>query len=1301
MPPLTALELEQLTSVNQETPNNEHSPAQSSTNESPGHTGGENGKDGEVREAEQDASSGDRKSRIGAEQANLHMPNSEDSALGEQLQRSAEESFSDNEGKTEADAASTSAPQTDSKEDTTMTDADAEAESEEDDDDDEKDTAAEDEGEQDQNSTEDDESEEDEDKIADEDNETVDGEDGEEDDQETKSKEAGGDSEESSESSQEEGESSTSASGSASGSGSGSESESESESESSEEDTSEATDSKQDCVFCKEKAAADGEDGGLRLTCSDCGNRAHLKCARDNGSLHEGETSRWQCPGCTGNKTVQSGSPKAPSTQSKNSAPRLVRDLLPVTRGVQKPNSHSIFAQPVIGEGEEGGRALRKRKSPTQEPPPLEKRRRKATDRALAAAATSKELAEKKMAVAHSTRRSSQLKITKPTARILQHRPFNKPPPHKFILAFRLEQSKIEAILSKPPRPGRRRERRAQPKKPPKIPPPPIYQPPVPKFPALPTQHLIFPSAFTDREAELNAKPYGGILSEADADTSRSLPQLRDREIFEIARKEAEEERRRASVAAEAEINGGAGDATAASTSTTKPSRATVSGPPSKIKCIQFGKHVIDTFYAAPYPEEYSHETRLFICEFCLKYLPSEFVAYRHKLKCPAKHPPGDEIYRDGTVSVWEVDGRKKTEYCQCLCLMAKMFLGSKTLYYDVEPFLFYILTEYDELGYHFVGYFSKEKRPASQNNVSCILVMPIHQRKGYATFLIDFSYLLTRIERKDGSPEKPLSDMGLTAYRSYWDLTISRHLLDLGFKPFSTKTLMARTGMTADDVIHSLERLYAFTKDPVTKTYAIRYDRKLYQKIVDDYEAKEHRRLKPDKLMWTPYIMGRSDQATLDGQPLQALAPRDEEDGDEEDEEAGEEVDMDSVVAGKSVAGRDLAEAEMDVDRLSPRSKSKSTKAMSRPESVGVQEEDMDVKDASLVDAHGHVAPGPPSTAALSGTTSSGLATARPDIKVNGLVNGESPKVGDSHPQHEDNEDGGNENGQAPGEKQEPNEADKEEREQEPPLSGYALAFRQLSIPPTRFQIDPPIPPSMLRQRSTKKRSAATAFGSASTPKTNGLGTAESPAVAGAVSMVPVRSSPRNANNNNASLGSAGATVTANGSSIASAGSVSPKGPGTPVRRSGRRSGLSTMTIPASDVSVTNDDQEDAPAEEDEEAVQRESKADDEEEEEEQERSSSSSSSEEEEDEQEEASMATEEEEEESEDDENDVEEDDGDDPNDEDAVPDDDDEESEDSEVEDDGDPDAEVDLADDDDEDDDEEDDDDEDAEAEDDD
>ena len=27
--------------------------------------------------------------------------------------------------------------------------------------------------------------------------------------------------------------------------------------------------------------------------------------------------------------------------------------------------------------------------------------------------------------------------------------------------------------------------------------------------------------------------------------------------------------------------------------------------------------------------------------------------------KCPLTHPPGDEIYRDGNLSIFEVDGRK------------------------------------------------------------------------------------------------------------------------------------------------------------------------------------------------------------------------------------------------------------------------------------------------------------------------------------------------------------------------------------------------------------------------------------------------------------------------------------------------------------------------------------------------------------------------------------------------------------------------------------------------------------------
>lgn len=79
------------------------------------------------------------------------------------------------------------------------------------------------------------------------------------------------------------------------------------------------------------------------------------------------------------------------------------------------------------------------------------------------------------------------------------------------------------------------------------------------------------------------------------------------------------------------------------------------------------------------------------------------------------------------------------------------MFLDHKTLYYDVDLFLFYVLCEVDERGSHIVGYFSKEKHSEEGYNLACILTLPSHQRKGYGKFLISMSYELSKIEGKVG----------------------------------------------------------------------------------------------------------------------------------------------------------------------------------------------------------------------------------------------------------------------------------------------------------------------------------------------------------------------------------------------------------------------------------------------------------------------------------------------------------------------------------------------------------------------
>ena len=53
--------------------------------------------------------------------------------------------------------------------------------------------------------------------------------------------------------------------------------------------------------------------------------------------------------------------------------------------------------------------------------------------------------------------------------------------------------------------------------------------------------------------------------------------------------------------------------------------------------------------------------------------------AQRYQRRCRVKaHPPGNEIYRSGSVSMFEVDGSEEKEFCQNLCYFAKLFLDHK-----------------------------------------------------------------------------------------------------------------------------------------------------------------------------------------------------------------------------------------------------------------------------------------------------------------------------------------------------------------------------------------------------------------------------------------------------------------------------------------------------------------------------------------------------------------------------------------------------------------------------------------------
>lgn len=230
-----------------------------------------------------------------------------------------------------------------------------------------------------------------------------------------------------------------------------------------------------------------------------------------------------------------------------------------------------------------------------------------------------------------------------------------------------------------------------------------------------------------------------------------------------------------------------------------------------KIKNIQtivLGPWAIDAWYYSPFPPEYTGYSTLYFCEFCLKFVRSEQALKRHCTRCPLRHPPGLEIYRKNNISVFEVDGATNRLYCQNLCYVAKLFLDHKTLFFDVDPFWFYIMCEVDERGAHIVGYFSKEKFSEEDYNVACILTLPPYQRKGYGKFLISFSYELSKLENLVGSPEKPLSDLGLLGYRSYWSQVLVDLLQNEKASSISVLEISERTMMHTDDIVGTLQVL-------------------------------------------------------------------------------------------------------------------------------------------------------------------------------------------------------------------------------------------------------------------------------------------------------------------------------------------------------------------------------------------------------------------------------------------------------------------------------------------------------------
>jgi len=290
-------------------------------------------------------------------------------------------------------------------------------------------------------------------------------------------------------------------------------------------------------------------------------------------------------------------------------------------------------------------------------------------------------------------------------------------------------------------------------------------------------------------------------------------------------------------------------------------------------RAIRLGKYEISTWYTSRYPQEYAKLPILYICEFCLKYMKSLDSIKRHLNKCQIRLPPGNEIYRsEEGLSIFEVDGNQSKVYCQNLCLLAKLFLDHKTLYFDVEPFMFYILTKTDSKSTHLLGYFSKEKMSSQKYNLSCVMTVPIYQRKGYGRFLIDFSYLLSRVENLPGTPEKPFSDLGKLSYHSYWKSIVMETLSKRKNEgnPISLSNVQLETGMQIEDITFTLMLLDYLRKNEEGKyVLVIDWDEieSHMQKVNISIEEGRRVPVNPHLLHWTPITHGALNPNTDESQ--------------------------------------------------------------------------------------------------------------------------------------------------------------------------------------------------------------------------------------------------------------------------------------------------------------------------------------------------------------------------------------------------------------------------------------------------
>ncbi|KAI0979074.1 hypothetical protein GJ496_011863 [Pomphorhynchus laevis] len=230
-----------------------------------------------------------------------------------------------------------------------------------------------------------------------------------------------------------------------------------------------------------------------------------------------------------------------------------------------------------------------------------------------------------------------------------------------------------------------------------------------------------------------------------------------------------------------------------------------------------YADHIITAPTCKHDSEKIRTSTVLYFCDCCLRVFTTGIQFNRHRQKCTQDTPPGTVIYKhNDNVILFEVDAAVHTQYCQNVCIIARRFLNHKTVHEHVQPFMFYILAinfaSQQQIGngdrqWKMAGYFSKMKVNDNEHNLSCLVILPPFMGQAFGTLLIDLSYKMSEIEQKVGTPERPFTDFGLCAYRSYWTEKIFEVLLESkNFDNLNIQSISQLLYIHQNDIVETLQ---------------------------------------------------------------------------------------------------------------------------------------------------------------------------------------------------------------------------------------------------------------------------------------------------------------------------------------------------------------------------------------------------------------------------------------------------------------------------------------------------------------